>query len=444
MTVSFFTKQSKTKSQGIRKAVFYGIVLIAIYIFLGAVVTWAFGADSLNALSTNVWFNLVFFVLLMIFAFSFLGAFEIMLPNAWANKVDSQADKGGIIGILFMALALAIVSFSCTGPIVGTLLVEAASRGGIAPFVGMFGFSLALALPFTLFAGFPGWLNSLPKSGGWLNSVKVFLGFLEMALAFKFLSNADLVLQLHWLEREAFLSIWIAIFGTLTFYLFGKIQLPHDSPISNISVGRLGLGVVVLAFTIYLIPGIWGAPLKMISGFPPPMHYSEIPNGLSNSHSKEITQNLPEGAELGPHNIMAFTDYDQGMAYAKKIGKPVMIDFTGHACVNCRKMEDNVWSDEKVQKILKGDVVLISLYVDDKRELSEKEQITSKLTGKKLKYIGQKWSEFQTLTYKTNAQPFYVLVNHNGESLNETSAYNPDIEEYLNWLQKGVSNFQKS
>ncbi|WP_281633474.1 protein-disulfide reductase DsbD family protein [Flavobacterium luteolum] len=444
MTVSFFTKQSKTKSQGIRKAVFYGIAIIAIYIFLGAVVTWVFGADSLNALSTNVWFNLIFFVLLMIFAFSFLGAFEIMLPNAWANKVDSQADRGGIVGILFMALALAIVSFSCTGPIVGTLLVEAASRGGIAPFVGMFGFSLALALPFTLFAAFPGWLNSLPKSGGWLNSVKVFLGFLEMALAFKFLSNADLVLQLHWLERETFLAIWIAIFGTLAFYLFGKIQLPHDSPVSNISVGRLGLGVLVLAFTIYLIPGIWGAPLKMISGFPPPMHYSEIPNGLNNSSSKEITQNLPEGAELGPHNIMAFTDYDLGMKYAKKIGKPVMIDFTGHACVNCRKMEDNVWSDEKVQKILKGDLVLISLYVDDKRELNPHEQITSKLTGKKLKYIGQKWSEFQTLTYKTNAQPFYVLVDHNGETLNETSAYNPDVEEYLNWLKKGVSNFEKS
>ncbi|CAM3452655.1 protein-disulfide reductase DsbD family protein [Flavobacterium chungbukense] len=444
MTVSFFTKQSKTKSQGIRKAIFYGIAIIAIYIFLGAVVTWIFGADSLNALSTNVWFNLIFFVLLMIFAFSFLGAFEIMLPNSWANKVDSQADRGGIVGILFMALALAIVSFSCTGPIVGTLLVEAASRGGIAPFVGMFGFSLALALPFTLFAAFPGWLNSLPKSGGWLNSVKVFLGFLEMALAFKFLSNADLVLQLHWLEREAFLAIWIAIFGTLTFYLFGKIQLPHDSPIQNISVPRLGLGVVVLAFTIYLIPGIWGAPLKMISGFPPPMHYSEIPNGLNNSSSKEITQNLPEGAELGPHNIMAFTDYDLGMQYAKKIGKPVMIDFTGHACVNCRKMEDNVWSDEKIQKILKGDLVLISLYVDDKRELNPEEQITSQLTGKKLKYIGQKWSEFQTLTYKTNAQPFYVLVNHDGETLNETSAYNPDIKEYLNWLQKGVSNFEKS
>ncbi|MBE8726849.1 protein-disulfide reductase DsbD family protein [Flavobacterium hungaricum] len=443
MTVSFFTKQSKTKSQGIRKAIFYGISIIAIYIFLGAVVTWIFGADSLNALSTNVWFNLIFFVLLLFFAFSFLGAFEIMLPNSWASKVDSQADKGGVAGILFMALALAIVSFSCTGPIVGTLLVEAASRGGIAPFVGMFGFSLALALPFTLFAAFPGWLNSLPKSGGWLNSVKVFLGFLEMALAFKFLSNADLVLQLHWLERETFLAIWIAIFATLTFYLFGKIQLPHDSPISSISVGRLGLGVAALAFTIYLIPGIWGAPLKMISGFPPPMHYSEIPNGLNHSNAKESIPSLPEGASLGPHNIMAFTDYDLGMQYAKKIGKPVMIDFTGHACVNCRKMEDNVWSDEKVQQILKGDLVLISLYVDDKRELDSKEQIVSKLTGRKLKYIGQKWSEFQTLTYKTNAQPFYVLVDHKGESLNETSAYNPDVAEYLNWLEKGISQFEK-
>lgn len=444
MTVSFFTKQSKTKSQGIRKAVFYGISIIAIYIFLGAIVTWFFGADSLNALSTNVWFNLIFFVLLMFFAFSFLGAFEIMLPNAWANKVDSQADKGGVVGILFMALALAIVSFSCTGPIVGTLLVEAASRGGIEPFVGMFGFSLALALPFTLFAAFPGWLNSLPKSGGWLNSVKVFLGFLEMALAFKFLSNADLVLQLHLLERETFLAIWIAIFGTLTFYLFGKIQLPHDSPVSNISVGRLGLGVLVLAFTIYLIPGIWGAPLKMISGFPPPMHYSEIPNGLSNSESREITENLPAGAELGPHDIMAFRDYDLGMQYARKMGKPVMIDFTGHACVNCRKMEDNVWSDDKVQKILKGDLVLISLYVDDKRELASHEQKVSELTGKKIKYIGQKWSEFQTIKYKTNAQPFYVLVNNEGEKLNETSAYNPDIDDYLEWLNTGISNFKKS
>ncbi|OOG69828.1 thioredoxin family protein [Flavobacterium sp. A45] len=439
MTVSFFTKQSKSKSDGIRKAVFYGIFIISIYIFLGAVVTWAFGADSLNALSTNVWFNIIFFILLLVFAFSFLGAFEIMLPNSLANKVDNQADKGGIIGILFMALALAIVSFSCTGPIVGTLLVEAASRGGIAPFVGMFGFSLALALPFTLFAAFPGWLNSLPKSGGWLNTVKVVLGFLELALAFKFLSNADLVLQLHWLERETFLAIWIGIFGTLAFYLFGKIQLPHDSPLLHISVGRLSLGIIVLSFTIYLIPGIWGAPLKMISGFPPPLNYSEIPNGFGGGSGSNATKvNLPEGAEFGPHNIVAFTDYDQGMAYAKQAGKPVMIDFTGHACVNCRKMEDNVWSDEQVLKILKGDLVLISLYVDDKRELPENEQIVSKLTGRKIKYIGQKWSEFQTIIYKTNAQPFYVLADSDGKLLNEPSAYNPDVKEYLDWLTKGI------
>ncbi|KUJ60380.1 disulfide bond formation protein DsbD [Flavobacteriaceae bacterium CRH] len=441
MTVSFFTKQSKNKTEGIRKAIFYGISIIAIYIFLGAIVTWAFGANSLNALSTNVWFNVLFFILLLIFALSFLGAFEIMLPNALANKADSKADKGGSIGILFMALALAIVSFSCTGPIVGTLLVQAASRGGLAPFVGMFGFSLALALPFTLFAAFPGWLNSLPKSGGWLNTVKVVLGFLELALAFKFLSNADLVLQLHWLEREVFLSIWIGIFATLALYLFGKIQLPHDSPLSSISVGRLSLGIVVLSFTIYLIPGIWGAPLKIISGFPPPLNYSELPNELGTSGSNETKESLPEGAEFGPHNIVAFTDYDMGMNYAKKKGKPVMIDFTGHACVNCRKMEDNVWSDNKVLSILKNDVVLISLYVDDKRELPPGEQIISKITGKKIKYIGQKWSEFQTLTYKTNAQPLYVLVDNNGKKLNEPTAYNPDIEYYLNWLKSGISIF---
>ncbi|WP_163411351.1 protein-disulfide reductase DsbD family protein [Flavobacterium ajazii] len=443
MTVSFFTKQSKTKSEGIRKAIFYGIFIITIYIFLGAVVTWAFGADSLNALSTNVWFNLVFFILLLFFALSFLGAFEIILPNSLANKVDHQADKGGIIGILFMALALAVVSFSCTGPIVGTLLVEAASRGGLSPFIGMLGFSSALALPFTLFAAFPGWMNSLPKSGGWLNSVKVFLGFLELALAFKFLSNADLVLQLHWFERETFLAIWIAIFGTLAFYLFGKIQLPHDSSLSSISVGRLGLGIIVLSFTIYLIPGLWGAPLKLISGFPPPLHYSEIPNGLGGSGSNKTAENLPKGAEFGPHKIIAFTDYALGMAYAKKEGKPVMIDFTGHACINCRKMEDNVWSDQNVLSVLKNDLVLISLYVDDKRELPENEQTVSELTGRKIKYIGQKWSEFQTLTYKTNAQPFYVLINTKEELLNEPSAYNPDVDAYLNWLKTGVSNYQK-
>ena len=274
--------------------------------------------------------------------------------------------------------------------------------------------------------------------------MKVVLGFLELALAFKFLSNADLVLQLHWLERETFLAIWIGLFATLAFYLFGKIHLPHDSPLTHISVGRLSLGIIVLSFTIYLIPGIWGAPLKLISGFPPPLNYSEMPNGLGNSSvSEESKATLPEGAELGPHNIIAFTDYDKGIAYAKKIGKPVMIDFTGHACVNCRKMEDNVWSDPQVLKILNEDLVLISLYVDDKRELPVNEQIISKITGKKIKYIGQKWSEFQTITYKTNAQPFYVLVDTNGKQLNEASAYNPDVRAYLSWLKKSISNFKQ-
>lgn len=442
MTVSFFTKQSKTRATGIRNAIIYGLAIILIYIFLGAIVTWLFGADALNALSTNVWFNVIFFLLLVVFAFSFLGAFEIMLPNSWANKVDRQADRGGIIGIFFMALALAIVSFSCTGPIVGTLLVEAASKGGIAPFVGMFGFSLALALPFALFAAFPGWMNSLPKSGGWLNTVKVSLGFLELALAFKFLSNADLVLQLHWLEREVFLAIWIAIFGALALYLFGKIKLPHDSPLSHISVGRLSFGLVVLAFTVYMIPGLWGAPLKLISGFPPAMQYSESPYGVGFTKLSSAAE-FPKGAYLGPHDIISFHDYETGLAYAKEVGKPVLIDFTGHACVNCRKMEERVWSDPKILKLLKEDIVLISLYVDDKRPLPEGKEITSQISGKKLRYIGQKWSEFQILRYKANAQPFYVLMGHDEENLVEPVGYTPDIEEYYAWLQKGVGAFKK-
>ncbi|AFL80968.1 thiol:disulfide interchange protein [Aequorivita sublithincola DSM 14238] len=447
MTVSFFTKQSKTRAAGIKNAIIYGIAIILIYVFLGAIVTWFFGADALNALSTNVWFNVIFFVLLVVFALSFLGAFEIMLPNSWANKVDKQADRGGLIGIFFMALALAIVSFSCTGPIIGTLLVEAASKGGIAPFVGMFGFSLALAMPFALFAAFPGWMNSLPKSGGWLNTVKVFLGFLELALAFKFLSNADLVLQLHWLEREVFLAIWIAVFGALTLYLFGKFQLPHDSPMSHLSVGRLSLGLIVAAFTIYLIPGLWGAPLKLISGFPPAMNYSESPYGVGftklGTGGMASTEEFPAGAHLGPHDILAFHDYETGLAYAKKVGKPVLVDFTGYACVNCRKMEERVWSEPKILKLLNEDIVLISLYVDDKRPLPEGEEITSEISGKKLRYVGQKWSEFQILRYKANAQPFYVLMGHDEENLIDPVGYTPNIEEYYAWLQKGVGAFKK-
>ncbi|MCR4032046.1 MULTISPECIES: protein-disulfide reductase DsbD family protein [Flavobacterium] len=444
MTVSFFTKQSKTKAAGIKNAMMYGIFIIIIYVILGSLVTAIFGADALNALATNVVFNIVFFLLLLVFALSFLGAFEIVLPSSWLTKIDQKSEIGGAVGIFFMALALAVVSFSCTGPIVGTLLVQAASQAGIAPIVGMLGFSLAIALPFALFAAFPGWMNSLPKSGGWLNSVKVVLGFLELALALKFLSNADLVLQLHLLEREVFLAIWIAIFTVLAFYLFGKIQLSHDSPSTHISVGRLSLGIIVLSFVVYMIPGLWGAPLQYISGFPPAKQYSESPNGFGNV----VTQNteksdLPQGAESGPNGIPTFHDYDQGLAYAKKVNKPVMIDFTGYACVNCRKMEERVWPDPKVLAVLNNDVVLISLYVDDKRPLPENEQVVSKITGKVLKYTGQKWSELQILKYKTNAQPYYVLMDHNEKDLNKPSAYNPDINGYYNWLQEGVRNFKK-
>ncbi len=450
MTVSFFTKHSKTPAKGKSNAILYGISIIGIYVILGLAVTKIFGADALNALSTNVWFNVIFFVLLILFATSFLGAFEIMLPNSWANKVDKQADKGGMIGIFFMALALAIVSFSCTGPIVGTLLVESASKGGIAPIVGMLGFSSALALPFMLFAMFPSWLHSLPKSGGWLNTVKVSLGFLELAFAFKFLSNADLVLQLHWFERETFLAIWIAIFGTWGIYLLGKLTLPHDSPISHISVGRLLLALLVFSFTFYMIPGLWGAPLKLISAFPPPLEYSESPFGLGNSNPNAATNPvaivLPEGAKSGSHGIPVFDDYFKGLAYAKTVNKPIMIDFTGFACVNCRKMENNVWSDERVLSILKNEVVLISLYVDDKREMPKSEHYYSKSTNAQIETIGDKWTDFMITKYKTNTQPLYVLTDLEGNNLNPktpTTSYDPDVMLYAKWLREGISNFKK-
>lgn len=444
LTVSFFTKQSKNRSKGIQNVIFYGFSIIAIYVVLGLIVTKIFGADALNALSTDAWFNLIFFVILLVFATSFLGAFEILLPNSWANKADQQVGKGGLTGILFMALVLAIVSFSCTGPIVGTLLVEAASNGGIAPVIGMLGFSSALALPFMLFALFPGWLNSLPKSGGWLNTVKVVLGFLELALAFKFLSNADLVLQMHLLEREVFIAIWIAIFAALTLYLFGKITLPHDSPSQQISVGRLYFGLLTLVFTVYLIPGLWGAPLKLISAFPPPPTYSESPLGVGSGNANAASlMGLPEGAELGPHGIMVFHDYEDGLAYAREIKRPIMLDFTGHACVNCRKMENNVWSDPAVLPILKSDVVLISLYVDDKRELPREEQSVTD-AGDEIETIGDKWTHFMISKYKTNAQPLYVITDLNGNNLNDskpTISY-VNTEEYLQWLKKGISNFK--
>ena len=446
MTVSFFTKQSKTKAAGIRNAFIYGISIIVIYVGLGMIITAIFGIDSLNALSTNVWFNLIFFVILIVFAASFLGAFEIVLPNSFLNKIDRQADRGGIIGIFFMALALAVVSFSCTGPIVGSLLGESARQGGIGPIVGMLGFSSAIALPFMLFAMFPGWMNSLPKSGGWLNTVKVSLGFLELAFAFKFLSNADLVLQTHLLEREVFLAIWIAVFGAWALYLFGKLILPHDSPMTHISVGRLFIALFVTTFTIYLIPGLWGAPLKILSGFTPPMTYSESPYGVGyqNTVSSGVSSAtaLPENAHIGPLGITAFHDYEEGLAYAKKVNKPVLLDFTGHACANCRKMEENVWSDAEILKILKNEIVLISLYGDDQRELPKEEQYVSK-SGSEVTTIGEKWREYQIERYNINAQPYYVVLDADGNDISKPVGYTPDVEEYKAWLKEGISKFKK-
>ena len=449
LTVSFFTKQSKTRAKGISNAILYGVSIIAIYVLLGYGVTIVFGADALNALSTNVWFNLGFFVLLVVFAISFFGAFEITLPSSWVNKADSASDKGGIMGIFFMAFTLSLVSFSCTGPIIGTLLVDAAVNGGIlGPLVGMFGFSLALALPFALFAAFPGWMNSLPSSGGWLNTVKVVLGFIELAFALKFLSNADLVVQAGLLKRELFIAIWIAIFALLTLYLLGIFSLPHDSKVDHISVTRLMLAVLTLMFTIYLIPGIWGAPLKLISGFPPPMFYSESPQGVGGT---QTVSHAPAGEEIigdpehCPHGLNCFHDYDEGMAYAKKVGKPVMLDFTGWACVNCRKMEEQVWSDPAVLKILREDLVLISLYVDEKVELPKDEQIEVQVGDKtkKLRTVGNKWSYMQAERYKTNSQPYYVIIDHDENTMNGSVAYDPNIPKFISWLEEGIDAFNK-
>ncbi len=448
MTVSFFTKQSKDRASGIKNAVIYGISIIVIYTVLGTVISILFGSNFMYELSTGPIFNFIFFVIILVFAISFLGAFEIMLPNSLVNKVDSQANRGGYVGIFFMALALAIVSFSCTFPIAGTALVDAATKGGIAPIISMLGFSLAIALPFTLFAIFPGWLNSLPKSGGWLNSVKVFLGFLELAFAFKFLSNVDLVLDWHFLSREVFIAIWIAIFGSLALYLFGKIKLPHDSDLKHISVGRLLLGLTTLAFTISLIPGLWGAPLQLISGFPPPQHsHSESPFGVGYTNSTTSTTNgdlLPEGASYGPHKIISFKDYETGLAYAKKVNKTAMIDFTGVTCQNCRKMEERVWVEPTILNMLNQDIVLISLYADDPKDLPKSEQYVSDVTGNRVKTYGQKWLEFQQVTYGTNAQPYYVLIDHDGSSLNKPVAYTPDIEEYEAWLKEGITRFNNN
>ena len=451
MTVSFFTKQSENKAAGIRNAITYGLSIIFIYVILGVAVSATFGADALNNMATNVYFNIAFFLLLVIFAASFLGAFELTMPNSWINKADSASDRGGFIGIFFMAFTLALVSFSCTGPIVGTLLVEAASGGSyMGPIIGMLGFSLAIALPFAFFAAFPGWLNSLPQSGGWLNSVKVVLGFLELALAFKFLSNADLVLQSHLLEREVFIAIWIIIFGLLTMYLLGKLKLAHDSDLPYISVSRLFMATLTGAFTVYMIPGLWGAPLKLINAFPPPMHYSESPFGVGNTaggsavaahHSEE------EGQHLGPQGIMVFHDYETGLEHARKVNKPVMLDFTGWACVNCRKMEEQVWSDAEVKRLLSEEMVLISLYVDERTKLPADEQYETTIAGKnkKVRTVGDRWMVMQTERYKTNSQPYYLVLDTDENVLVEPANYQDygSVSVFKEWLQRGLDAFTK-
>lgn len=449
MTVSFFTKQSKTKAKGIRNGIWYGFSIIIIYVILGTVVTAVFGAESLNSLSTNPWFNLFFALLLFVFAFSFMGAFEIVLPSSWVNAVDRKADKGGLFGIFFMAFALALVSFSCTGPIVGALIVEAARSGGLAPVIGMLGFSLALAIPFALFAAFPGWLNSLPKSGGWLNSVKVVLGFLEFAFAFKFLSIADMVLDLHILEREVYIAIWIAIFLGLALYLWGKIRLPHDSPSTHLPVSRFVLGIMVVAFVIYMIPGLWGAPVKLISGFPPPVDYAESPLGVGLTQTAGMLEDghesatIDKGMHIGPHGIPLFEDYDKALSHAKETGKPILIDFTGKGCTNCRKMEDNVWVDPEVKKMFIEDFVVVSLFVDLKTKLPEEEQYVSETTGRKVRTIGNKWTDFQISRYNRNTQPYYVILDHNEKQLEGGFGYNSDADEFVEWLITGLENFKK-
>ncbi len=450
LTVSFFTKQSKTKAKGIVNAIIYGISIIIIYVALGVGVSSVFGADSLNNMATNVYFNIGFFLLLIIFGVSFLGAFEIQLPSSWTNKSVEAEGKGGLIGIFFMAFTLALVSFSCTGPIVGTLLVEAASGGYMGPIIGMFGFSLAIAIPFALFAAFPGWLKSLPQSGGWLNSVKVTLGFLEIALAFKFLSNADLVLQTHWLERELFIAIWIVIFGLLTMYLLGFLKFAHDSDLKYISVSRISVAILTGTLTIYMIPGLWGAPLKIINAFPPPMQYSESVYGVGNSKGgvAVITDSQKKkGQHIGPQGIMVFHDYDAGMNHAKELDLPVVIDFTGWACVNCRKMEEQVWSDENVKDILSNDVVLISLHVDEREKLPKKEQYETTLAGKnkKVKTTGDKWMVLQANTYGTNSQPFYVFLDNEAKQLIGPANYQDygTVDLFADWLSRGLIEFNR-
>jgi len=446
LTVSYFTKTGKG---AVSKAMLYGLFIILIYVVLGLAVTIVFGADELNSLSTNGIFNFLFFLMLVAFAASFLGAFELTLPSSWVNKMDQESDRKGLLGIFFMAATLSLVSFSCTGPVIGTLLVQAAISGALlGPAIGMFGFSLALAIPFALFAMFPGWLNALPKSGGWLNSVKVILGFLELAFALKFLSNVDLAYHWHIFDREVFLVLWIVIFGLMGVYLLGKLRLSNDSPLSHVSVQRLFLAIIVLSFTVYLVPGLWGAPLKSISAFLPPMSTQDF--DLSNIGGQAAL--MPDAADNTlhkysdlfdkPKGFNPFFDYDEALAFAKKVHKPLMIDFTGHACVNCRKMEANVWPDKEVYRTMTQDYVLVQLYVDDKTDLAAGEQTTT-AEGRAIKTIGNKWSYLQTHKFQTNSQPFYILLDPDTETtLVEPQGASYDSAEYLKYLESGLAVYR--
>lgn len=437
LTVSFFTKSAENSQKGIANAILYGFFILLIYVLLSLPFHFLDSLDPeiLNTISTNVWLNIIFFLILGFFAFSFFGFYEITLPASWGNKMDEKSSSiGGFIGIFFMALTLAIVSFSCTGPILGSLLAGSlTSDGGAMQLTaGMTGFGLALALPFTLFAMFPKWLNALPKSGGWLNSVKVVLGFLELAMAFKFLSNADLVSHWGLLKREIFLAIWVILGIGLFLYLIGKIKFPHDSPLKKLSFLRISTAVLVISFVIYIAPGLLKNPtwdLTALSGFPPPISYS-----------------IYEKDSECPLGLDCYKDLDEGIAAAKEANKPIMLDFTGWACVNCRKMEEQVWSQSKIYKILKEEYIIISLYVDDRKELPKEEQfkyVKPNRNLKNIRTIGDKWATLQTLNFQNNSQPFYVLLNHNMELLNHTTAYTPNADEYFEWLQKGVENFKK-
>jgi thiol:disulfide interchange protein len=448
LTVSFFTKKSGSRAKGIQSAIIYGLSIIVIYVALGLLITLIFGASALNEAASSATFNLLFFTILIIFGISFLGAFEITLPSSLVNKMDEKSNQNGFVGLFFMAFTLALVSFSCTGPIIGTLLVDAVSKGSyLGPAIGMLGFSSALAIPFTLFAIFPSWLKEMPKSGGWLNTVKVSLGFLEIALAFKFLSNVDLAY--HWgiLNRDIFLIIWIVVFGLWALYLLGKIRLSHDSELNFLSLPRLFFSMFILGFTLYMVPGLWGAPLKAISAWLPPQVTQEF-DLYSNRSGSQSEPSVASGKKYAglfhaPHGLDAFYDYEEGLAYAKSVNKPVLIDFTGWSCTNCRKMEASVWPDKEVLRRLREDYVLISLYVDDKTELKEDEKYISSFSGKKVNTIGQKWSDFQASKFGTNSQPYYIITDHDGKIMVPPQAYNLDISNYVSFLDKGKIAFEQ-